>query len=331
MKEDYNGADTNSSIFYTWHTGSELIRATKACQKWTESPGKITRIRKEAFKGIETLITVVIPNSVIEIGESAFALCKNLVSLTFPDNLAVLASLVCSGCASLKTVNIPSTVKEIGESAFSSCSSLESIDISEGCEKINSSAFEDCKKVTSLSIPKSCNYFAADSIAGCVSLVELTVSDENATYDSRDNCNAVISKSSNTLLAASRTAFIPETVTRIGSYAFSCGLDVDLVIHAGISSIPSYVFYYCSLQNVIINGTPNISHNAFYSCSAQSIQFTDESKVPTLSGSFYNFSASCQIVVPDSLYDQWIVATNWAQYADQIIKRSDWDTQQTTE
>lgn len=331
MYEDYNGTDTSSNSDYIWHLNSELIRATNSCKNWNYSAYKITSIRDGAFENIEQLTTVVIPNSVVEIGEHAFSSCKNLVSLTFPDNLSILAFRICEGCVSLKTVSIPRSVKKISSAAFRSCRSLESIDIPEECETIETVAFYGCEKITSLSIPKYCKYFNEQSIIGCVSLVELTVSSENATYDSRDNCNAVISKSSNTLLAASRTAFIPETVTNIGSYAFSCGLDVDLVIHAGISSIPEYAFIDHPVQNVIINGAPDISRNAFYSCSIQSIQFTDESKVPSLLGSLYKFSTSCQIVVPDSLYDEWISATNWAQYADQIIKRSDWDAQQTTE
>ena len=36
-----------------------------------------------------------------------------------------------------------------------------------------------------------------------------------------------------------------------------------------------------------------------------------------------------KIIVPDALYDEWIVATNWATYASQIIKKSEWDAQQT--
>jgi hypothetical protein len=40
---------------------------------------------------------------------------------------------------------------------------------------------------------------------------------------------------------------------------------------------------------------------------------------------------SCKIVVPDILYDQWVTKTNWSVFADRIIKKSDWDAQQTTE
>jgi hypothetical protein len=49
--------------------------------------------------------------------------------------------------------------------------------------------------------------------------------------------------------------------------------------------------------------------------------------IPTIgSGVFGNLNnEKCKIVVPDALYDDWIVATNWSNYASKIIKKSDYD------
>lgn len=46
---------------------------------------------------------------------------------------------------------------------------------------------------------------------------------------------------------------------------------------------------------------------------------------------FSGINSACKIIVPDDLYDEWIVAQNWSEYADHIIKKSDWDTQQVSE
>ena len=55
--------------------------------------------------------------------------------------------------------------------------------------------------------------------------------------------------------------------------------------------------------------------------------FKDSKSVPTLSGTgAFNFTPSdCKIVVPDSLYDSWIAATNWSTYASKIVKASEFN------
>ena len=40
---------------------------------------------------------------------------------------------------------------------------------------------------------------------------------------------------------------------------------------------------------------------------------------------FSNTNDTYKIVVPDSLYDTFIVATNWVAIADHIMKQSDWN------
>jgi hypothetical protein len=77
----------------------------------------------------------------------------------------------------------------------------------------------------------------------------------------------------------------------------------------------------------------NIGSIAFDYC--DSVQYYDFSKalqVPRIeTTSFRNNSSSIKIIVPDALYSSWKKATNWSALADKIIKKSDWDAQQTTE
>jgi hypothetical protein len=55
--------------------------------------------------------------------------------------------------------------------------------------------------------------------------------------------------------------------------------------------------------------------------------FRASQSVPTLSSTnaFNNIPSDCKIVVPDTLYDEWIVAENWSTYTSYIIKESEWD------
>ena len=54
--------------------------------------------------------------------------------------------------------------------------------------------------------------------------------------------------------------------------------------------------------------------------------FTNNTSVPTLgnTNAFLYINANCKIVVPDSLYDTWIVASNWVTYASHIVSESDY-------
>ena len=61
--------------------------------------------------------------------------------------------------------------------------------------------------------------------------------------------------------------------------------------------------------------------------SLELIDMTGSTGIPHLAytNNFSNTSSTYKIVVPDSLYDTWINATNWASIASHIMKQSDWN------
>lgn len=68
-----------------------------------------------------------------------------------------------------------------------------------------------------------------------------------------------------------------------------------------------------------------LNEDTFNGCSAlEKVDFSEATSVPTLSNinCFANTNETFRILVPDSLYDQWIVADNWSQFANQIVKAS---------
>lgn len=97
---------------------------------------------------------------------------------------------------------------------------------------------------------------------------------------------------------------------------------------ANVTRITVGAFYYCySLTNVTIpSGVTSIGSSAFYNCySITKYDFSQCTSVPTLSNinAFTGKNAICKIIVPDSLYDSWITATNWSTYVDYIYKVSE--------
>ena len=61
--------------------------------------------------------------------------------------------------------------------------------------------------------------------------------------------------------------------------------------------------------------------------SLELVDMTGSTGVPQLKDTtnFDFTNATYIIVVPDSLYDTWIAATNWAPLAGHIRKQSDWN------
>ena len=106
---------------------------------------------------------------------------------------------------------------------------------------------------------------------GCSDLASITVDSENTAYDSRDNCNAIIEKTTNTLIAGCQNTVIPNSVTSIGYGAFSyCSGLTSIIIPNSVTETHSEVFYNCSnLTSITIgNSVTKIGEKTFSGCSS---------------------------------------------------------------
>ena len=163
-----------------------------------------------------------------------------------------------AGC---KNTIIPEGVTSIGGSAFSGCSGLTSISIPEGVTSIGGGAFSECSGLTTIKVDSN-----------------------NKKYDSRNNCNAIIDKETNTLIAGCKNTIIPEGVTSIGNYAFSrCSDLTSISIPEGVTSIGDCAFFNCSgLTSISIpEGVTSIGEDAFSLCDNLTIYGTAGSYVET--------------------------------------------------
>lgn len=130
-------------------------------------------------------------------------------------------------------------------------------------------AFAGCA-ATSITIPVSVTSISNDAFINCKDLASIIIDNENGVYDSRDNCNAIIKTSTNTLIAGCKNTIIPNTVTTIGSGAFSgCTGLSNIMIPNSVTEIGSSAFSGCSgLTSVTIpNSVTEIGSSAFYDCS----------------------------------------------------------------
>ena len=287
--------------------GQDAFRECKALTNVTISNG-VMKIGGGAFTGCSALTSVVIPSSVtsIGIGGNPFGACPGIISIVVDENnpkydsrnncngiIETAANRLISGC---QNTIIPYGVTDI-EDAFWGCSSLKEITIPNTVTNIGTYTFESCS-LTSIVIPKSVTSIGDRAFSLCP-LSTIVVEEGNPKYDSRNNCNAIIITSTNTLLAGSNNTIIPEgitaispnafrgrkhiasiaipnTVTRIGEYAFNgCTSLTSITIPDGVTAIKTFAFSFCdALTSVIIGkGVNSFEQGAFIMSPIETVYF----------------------------------------------------------
>ena len=196
-----------------------------------------------------------------------FSDCSGLTSVVIPNSVSKISVNAFSGCSALTSVTIPNSVTSIGSSAFQLCSSLVSVIIPNSVTEIGSSAFYDCNRMTTVTIGNSVSSIGSFAFLKCHDLTSIKVESGNLQYDSRDNCNAIIETSSNTLIIGCKNTVIPNSVTSIGDDAFQYCIGLtSITIPNGVTSIGRSAFDGCSnLTSITIpNSVISIGRDAFY-------------------------------------------------------------------
>lgn len=168
--------------------------------------------------------STVITSDVRVIGQRAFFTCTNLTEVKIPEGVVSIQDRAFEGCINLKRLTLPESLRSIGNSAFRGCTSLESLYIP--------------SRVTNI-------YGGGNAFAGCIALKDIQVAEGNKTFDSRDNCNAIIKTATNALQVGCKSTVIPSTVRTLCDNSFSDHGLISIHIPSSVDSIEMCAFLDC--------------------------------------------------------------------------------------
>ena len=194
-----------------------------------------------------------IPASVTTIGQYAFRQC----------------------CQYLERIVIPEGVKRIERWAFSQCINLKEISLPVSLESMGYGMFDDCMSLESVTIPRNVSEIRVDRwgthwnlFAGCYNLKEVKVDKQNRTFDSRNNCNAIIDSKTDVLVAGCGSSFIPEGVKAIDELAFYGSSLPAIRIPKSVRKIGSGAFLDCRSLSAISVDSGNPVYDSKDDCNA---------------------------------------------------------------
>ena len=250
-------------------------------------------------------------------------------------DLASIANYAFAYCCNLETITQPSTKDGIyAGNAFIYCTSLKWLNVRKGLTSFSLSYLASCTSLKSIVLPNGflSLYQAVDSV-----YFENLFLPDSYTYDINFANNLFrkfripkkVTKISS-LNACRRLVEIEEpntVVTRGVNAYYNCRALRRVVLSPSISVLTSGMCGYCgTLQKVFVRSNiTSIEANAFINCaSIGELDFSSNTVVPTLANVNAFSDTTCNFIVPDNLYDEWIVATNWSTYADRIVKASEY-------
>lgn len=299
-------------------------------------PSGCTQIYDGAITGKEGLVGVNIPSSVSKIASGAFNNCPDLQTITVDaansaydsrNNcnavIETATSTLIQGCSS---TTIPNNVTSIGASAFYGNWTKDEILVPNQIDSIAGSAFRGNNNVKSILIGKGLRKIGSYAFAQLSQVKEITVAAGNTYFDSRNNCNAIIEKATNTLVVGCSGTTIPKTVKTIGEYVFYGNGNesfTSLVVPSSVEEIKTYAFENLShLRNITIGeNVKTFGNYILYGCkSLEAIEslngFPDDIDEKVFDSGNKDFSIfdNVTLYVPVGCRNNYRLATGWSNF-----------------
>lgn len=267
----------------------------------------VTVIQWDAFNhGVESISSIVIPDSVVRIDDGAFRGLSNLKSIEMGDGVVSIGDDVFGWCSNLEYIKLSKNLRRIGEFCFNDCTSLKYLevhdaltDIGDGTfyhENIGVKAYNQYKNGYYIGNPKNPYMMLVvtdrdittlelhpdtqrihiddmnDPFVYGVNLQNIFVPKENEYYKSVDG--VLYSKDGKTLIAYPRDKegecfIIPDEVIEIGQKAFFGAFNLkEVILPESLVIIGDSAFKNCVLIETITlpSKVEYIGKLAFFTC-----------------------------------------------------------------
>jgi hypothetical protein len=217
----------------------------------------------------------------------------------------------------LRKIEIGGKVEALPDRVFQGCSSLKYVVIPNGVNSAYSYTFRYCSSLECVVIPSSVTLISFDNFTNCGSLrvVVIPLSVKKLGGSNFRNCSSLA------------CVFIHNGIISFGNAEFSSCTALRTITLNGVTMGNSAFSTCISLQKVVIL-SGDVSIGSYCFSDAFSLAYIDCSKcstIPTLSSSnLISGNSFTKIIVPDALYDEWVVATNWSTLANRIVKDSEY-------
>lgn len=222
-----------------------------------EIDGKtVVALENKSFYNNETLVDVILPDTIKAIGNFAFMGSKKLESINFGlnienigistfDNCKLLKTATFTGapkiinekafylCEKLTAIDLPAGVESIGVWAFAKCTAADKIILREGLKAIGDHAFLKCKAAKTVDIPGTCETIEVSAFYQCTAMQTLTLGEGVRTLKKGafEECSAL------------KTLTLPMSMTTLEKYAFyNCTALREVIASSGITDIAADVF-----------------------------------------------------------------------------------------
>ena len=154
-------------------------------------PETLEIIEDEAFGGLATLETLIIPEKVTSIGGFAFRGCS-LKRISLPEGILSIPSYAFHNCGLLEEVILPDGLKYICSYAFENCKSLKQIDLPDSVIEIEEDAFYGAGLVRFV-FPSGVRAIEQFAFCGCRDLEEVILPEQLLTIalGAFDDCTSL--------------------------------------------------------------------------------------------------------------------------------------------